>query len=486
MTVPRSIISRLTLIAVIAMTSILSACDDNKQQHTLYKVVNTDTFADVPLYSHPDSDAIIATVPSRTECQMISRGHYGDGHTSQVAFEINGAFDTAYVPDKFIFSKDIDGTIETVDAFIVQASDDIGGKKTVIARSAPSARAKTVRTIKQDIYVDDVIASDNNFHLVRFFNGDSAWISSDHVFQTTRKVWVETPTAMQKLKGVHPNLDKIIETVESLQDSDTHYSTSKGWLKFKICLIALLFAGALFISISKSPDGGASFKWYFTALAVILGVALVYYEFVNAIIMGDGFMPTFSSLEQLNSQSLGWVLNLLITIIGGILYFIMAVIVLIAAIVIQQLIAPAIGVSVTGASHASLVCNIATMAIFYIGFIVGWLAGPQYYTVCAWVSVGCAYIPIVISIIIGYRHRNYFAILALALPFVYAISLCTTYFIAKSLIFIAGALAVIFFAVGAAGNRSKFQSQGSGRSFGVRNQAGQTIGIIDNDGWHDR
>lgn len=396
--------SLLLVIALFASAMLMTSCSDDKTVKR-YKVVNIDDFGDVPLYAGysnlPEDNEIIGYVPSRTDCELISSGNYGNQHHTQMVFA-NGV--TAYVADRYVFEKTFDGAAEQPDAF-------------------------------------------------------------------------------DKYYGHSKYVDKAIDRVRAWQDSDMHYSIDQMWLYGKLALWGVIFTICAVWALSQISSADKA-KWWVVLLVAASGLMLMYYEWQNAIVMGGGYEPTYTD-EYFNTQSLGWFLNLIVTIILAIIYCILALVVMLVVMLLQQLIVPAICITSTGLSQGTILGNAMIFASIYICTILGLIIGPDSYDTLIIIAAIISAIGIVIGVISGYRSRNYLAILLICAPLLYIISIATTYAVFKAMLYIFGLLASLLFVLGAAGTKSKFQSQDDDSITVVRNQAGQTVGHIDKEGWHD-
>lgn len=456
----------------------LMSCDDD-ETITRYKVVNTDDFGEVPIYASSDNETIIGYVSSRTDCELVSDGTYGDGHRTKMAFFDGKA---GYVPDRYVFKKEYEGKME--DQIFLCIDPYAKNGDFVNIYSSPNKKKKhLLQTITNQTLIDSIMSYDNNMYHIRLRSGEEAYIESDYISRTTRRVWVPEPDALDKYIGHNKWIDSFISFVREQQDTDLHYSINMRWLYVKLAIWGLVFCITAFIAFSQFADS-KKVPWWGIILLSVAGIALLYYEWQYSIVMGDGYEIAYES-DWGNTQSLGLFLNLIILIIGGILFFAVAISVLFVIIILQQLIVPVLSVAYTGISDGSTIGNIIIFVAIYVGVILGFLIGPasyNYLIVIVSVLVVCG---LIISLISGYKTGNYFSILILLAPILYVISIATTYFIAKAIIYCAAILGTIFLFILALGQGSKFQSQDDGSVTVVKNQAGQTIGYEDKDGWHN-
>lgn len=469
------VLSKLTvLFIIIASMSCLTSCSDDSKK--FYKVVNNETFGDVPLYQDRYGDSIVGYLPSRTEVSVFSLGSYGDGHLTGIRLYGDNGLDTVFVPDRFLFTKISEGNLVDKECFYVNCD----GNK-VKAYSSPQAKnSEVVRVIENDIWLDTIMAGNNDMRLVRFYDQSEAYINYKNLARTTRKHWIAEKTALEKRRGVDKNFDEILDYVEQLQDSDQHYITTTFSAKMKIAIAGILFIISVILFFNDFKEGKNA-KWYYSLAVIIFGAALIYYEFVLNVVLGDGYFPAFdhSIFEALD---FGWFLNLILGVLVFILYAIFIFAMGIVLVVFQQFITPIIGIAATGTSDKSLVANTVTALLLYTGTIVALIAGVEYYTTIACVTLALSLISIIYSIFIGYSTGNYMSFAALGLPFAFGVSILTTYFIGAYMLYIMEILLIIFVCVGAAGSKSKFQSQDSGKEYRVVGQDGQTKAYLDENG----
>lgn len=316
-----------------------------------------------------------------------------------------------------------------------------------------------------------------------FANGVTAYVADRYVFEKTFDGTVDQPDAFDKYYGHSKYVDKAIDRVRAWQDSDMHYSIDQMWLYGKLALWAVIFIICTFFAIVQMSSADKA-KWWVVLLVTVSGLMLMYYEWQNAIVMGGGYEPTYTD-EYFNTQSLGWFLNLIVTIILAIIYFIIALAVMLAVMLLQQLIVPTICLASTGFSQGSVIGNAMILVSVYICTILALIIGPDSYDTLILIATVISAIGIVIGVISGYRSGNYLAILLVGAPLLYIISIATTYFIFKALFYIFGVLATLLCVIGVASTKSKFQSQDDETTTVIIDQAGQTEGYVDKNGWHN-
>lgn len=277
--------------------------------------------------------------------------------------------------------------------------------------------------------------------------------------------------------------DKLLTQIKEWQDSDLHYSIDQMWLYGKLILWSIVFFFACIFAFSQISDNDR-IEWWMQLIVIATGLILLYYEWQNAIVMGGGYKPMYTE-SYFNTQSLGWFLNLIVTILLALIYFSCAFIILIVVIFLQQFIVPMICITVTGFGKWASIGNALIFCSIYICGVLALLIGPDSYDTLLIIALVGAVIGIVLGIIGGYQTGNLLAILLIVSPILYLISMVTTYCIFKSILYVASMFGIILLVVGAAGTKSNFQSQDDGSTAVVHDQSGKTVGFIDKEGWHD-
>lgn len=296
---------------------------------------------------------------------------------------------------------------------------------------------------------------------------DTLYVQGKYLFAKT----VDGPSKIEEMYGKNRYMDMILDKVRQLQDSHLHYTSSPFMLKIKLGVVFLLFFIAAIYMIggfeeaNGKDDDAATIvdnrtEWYKCLPAMLLGMLLIYYEFVDVIVMGDGYFRAIESGPAfLDFKSLGWFLNLVLTLVIGLIYLIFAVLVSLLLMFLQVIVVPIIGVSMTGLSRNSLIGNVILCILAISGFGTGYLTGSDTILFITLAVCGCCVLALIWA---GYSTGYYQAILALLLPLMYIVTLVSIGFLAKFFISVSLILAVFLLVLGVMGTSSKFQSQGSG------------------------
>lgn len=481
--------SRLALIFFTLISAFcLTSCDDDDQTRTYYLAYNSDNGGPVPYYDSTDEEAPAAgTLPSRTQCDLLSKGSLESAHNCEIAFEGDNGLDTAYISLANLFYIEREGTVTDVKYYGITTSET-GGKVYVYDQADPR-KAKRIMTLTEGVIVKDYGKLEGDMREVTFQDGTTGWVLNKSFYSSTYRQWEPKPAKLQQMRGKSEFTDKVIDWVQQQQDSDLHYQTSVLWLRIKAFIFLILFIIAfIYMAGGWEPaeEGkdwditSIKFKWWASLLVAALGAMLIYYEYVDVVVMGDGYerVEPFMPWE---GPDFGWFINLIIVIFGGLIYFITVFFLFLLLLLFQIFIPPMIGYAVCGNSWQSIVGNALMASVMFGGAAIALIAGADHWSTVFTISLCASILPVVYLVYAGLKQKYYTAALALLLPAAYIICIITIYFIAKYLIYVGGIIGIIFLCFGAAGTKASFQSQDSGRQWEARNQAGIPIETLSDE-----
>lgn len=473
----------LTSFLTLAAIFLLASCSDDNT-HKFYRVYNAEDGGKVPYYaSGLDGGEPAGYLDPRTDIELFDSPK-NDEEALHMA-HLTGSDDTIWVRGKNLFVRKVEGEVTPEDCYFVQTE----GKAVPIYESAEGAA--TTFAISGDTWVKERLDTVKERTQILFFDGTTGWIDTERLGHKTRDLWTPKKTRMEELRGRNEYMDKVLDFVAERQETDQHYATSTFWIKFKIAGVFILFAIAAFFMFyhwdeKDGPKRGRRQKWLWSLPVIATGLWLMYYEYVDAVVLGDGYFKAIPITPF--DIDFGWFVNLLILLFVGILYLLAKLVVLFIFLLGQLFVVPLMGYAITGPSKRSATANLSVAAIIYIGSLIAYFAGPEHMSGIILTTLCLSSILTVWCLTIGLTTRNWQSILALSLPTLYAVSVVTAFFAAQeifSTILSISALLLILVGLSSLGGGG-LKSQGSGKKTVVKNQAGQTVAThTDSDGWKE-
>lgn len=173
--------------------------------------------------------------------------------------------------------------------------------------------------------------------------------------------FIPKQTRFEKIKKAgSQRLERLFEQIEALQDSHFHYNRSSLWAKAGVLLFALIFLWLL----SKSNNRK------YALLAFLAGLVILYFEFIDCVVLGGGYLP----IEQTSSWDLTGFWGFFVGLALLVVVFVVVVFIFIAQVVFM----PWMGHLLTGGTNVVLhVCNYLITCAMYIGAGLAILLKPE-------------------------------------------------------------------------------------------------------------